>query len=278
MAAMYAAAAAMSARLVATKAQLVTLACIAAGLAFWMDSFYNFVVQTNAYSSNLVNIGNWCSHTPFVINKACGESPEPILLIGLCYTFGLLGCGMVGGAFLNALGRRFPNLSTAKKLAVCMLLMSLVDLLGDFAATRLGLWNLFVSDSFTVWDSQHRCPILILIPAGCFFGGPVVMRHFKNDKGQTVFERGLEHLSARARKTVTFLSLAGTMQVLIFITITFLVGGMGLYAKNTPDYPAHTVNGMCDVGTVTGTAYGPCPGTPGYKAPLRWLPNAPAGQ
>ena len=34
------------------------------------------------------------------------------------------------------------------------------------------------------------------------------------------------------------------------------------------EFPRHLVNGLCDVGDTTGTRYGPCPGSPGFKVPL----------
>ena len=75
--------------------------CIAGLLAYWLDPFYNFFVPMNLYSSNFVNVGSWCSYAPFVINKACSGSPEPILVIGSIYLVGFLVCAMLGGRILR---------------------------------------------------------------------------------------------------------------------------------------------------------------------------------
>lgn len=251
--------------------------CIAGGLAFWLDTFYNFLVPTNGYSSNFVNIGNWCGHAPFVVNKACGEMPEPIILIGIVYTFGFLGCALLGCAILNLLARWFPNTSMARRLVICAVVGACFDVPLDVMAMKLNLWNMFSYDHLILWDSAHRFPLTIFISAMFFFGGPVVMRYFKNDRGQTVFERGLDHLKPGVRRTVSFLSIVGAMQVLLGGVVLLTVAPLGLYAENTPDYPRHIVNDLCDTGypgAVTGTAYGPCPGTPQFTAPLRRLPGA----
>jgi hypothetical protein len=42
------------------------------------------------------------------------------------------------------------------------------------------------------------------------------------------------------------------------------IARLGLYANH---YPAYINNGLCDIGPVHGSAYGPCPGTPGFSAP-----------
>jgi len=34
------------------------------------------------------------------------------------------------------------------------------------------------------------------------------------------------------------------------------------------EFPRELVNDMCDVGQTTGTRYGPCPGTPGFRMPV----------
>jgi hypothetical protein len=50
----------------------------------------------------------------------------------------------------------------------------------------------------------------------------------------------------------------------------------GLYADPYPSMPKSFVNGMCDTpgaGPLVrgGTRYGPCPGAPGFRMPVRTL-------
>jgi hypothetical protein len=73
---------------------------------------------------------------------------------------------------------------------------------------------------------------------------------------------------------LSFLSLVGHMQVVVAVTIVITIAPLGLYANNSPVYPAHFINEQCDIGPMHGSAYGPRPGTPGFTAPLRHLPHS----
>jgi hypothetical protein len=247
--------------------------CIAGLLAYWLDALYNFWVPTVMYSSNFINVGSWCDSTPFVLNKSCGSVPEPLLILGSIYVVGFLLAAIVGGWIMRALEARRPNWSLGRRLAVLTVFAGLCGAVIDGAAHKLNLWNSFVSTTFTLWEPEHRYPLAMFISALLFFGGPTLVRHFKDEQGRTVFEQGLDHLKPRARRTLSFLSLVGFVQLLVFVVCVVVVGPMGLYAKDSSRYPDHIINGTCDIEDVQGTAYGPCPGTPGFKAPFRHLPN-----
>jgi hypothetical protein len=247
--------------------------CIAGLLAYWQDPFYNFFVPTNLYSSNFVNLGSWCSYAPFVINKACSGSPEPLLVIGAIYLVGFLVCAMLGGWVLRTVATRFPGASLAKGLLFLAVFAIVADLLIDGLASQLNLWNLFIPSGVSIGTTARPFPFTLPISAILFFGAPTLARYSCDDRGRTMFERGLGHLRPRAHKALSFLALVGYMQLMVAVTILVTIAPLGLYANHSPAYPAYIINGQCDIGPVHGTAYGPCPGTPGFSAPVRHLAN-----
>ncbi|WP_236977021.1 MULTISPECIES: spirocyclase AveC family protein [Mycobacterium] len=247
--------------------------CIAGLLAYWLDPFYNFFVPMNLYSSNFVNVGSWCSHAPFVLNKACGGSPEPILVIGSIYLVGFLVCAMLGCRLLRAVKNRYPGASMARGLIALAVFAIVADLLIDGVSSQLNLWNQFIPAGLNIANAVRPFPATLPLSAILFFGAPTLARYLRDDRGRTIFERGLDHLRPRSRKALSFLSLVGYMQLMVAVTILLTIAPVGLYANNSPTYPAHILNGQCDIGPVQGSAYGPCPGTPGFTAPLRRLPH-----
>ena len=247
--------------------------CIAGLLAYWLDPFYNFFVPMNLYSSNFVNVGSWCSYAPFVINKSCGGSPEPILVIGSIYLVGFLVLAMLGGRILRTVKARHSNTSTARMVIAVALFAIVTDLLIDGLSSQLDLWSQFIPAGLNIATAARPFPATLPLSAILFFGAPTFARYLRDDKGRTIFERGLDHLRPRARKALSFLSLVGYMQLMVAVTILITIAPVGLYANNSPAYPAHIINGQCDIGSVRGSAYGPCPGTPGFTAPLRRLPH-----
>jgi len=247
--------------------------CIAGLLAYWLDPFYNFFVPMNLYSSNFVNVGSWCSYAPFVINKACSGSPEPILVIGTIYLVGFLVCAMLGGWILRMVEARYPSASMAKRLMAVAVFAIFADLLIDGISSQLNLWSQFIPAGLNIATAARPFPATLPLSASLFFGAPTLARYLRDDRGRTIFERGLDHLRPNARKALSFLSLVGYMQLMVAVTILITIAPVGLYANNSPAYPAYIINGQCDIGSVRGSSYGPCPGTPGFTAPLRHLPH-----
>jgi hypothetical protein len=43
---------------------------------------------------------------------------------------------------------------------------------------------------------------------------------------------------------------------------------LGVHQHQWPPEPRQLVNGMCNAPGVTGTRYGPCPGSPGFRMPV----------
>jgi hypothetical protein len=246
--------------------------CVAGALAFWLEPvLYNFYVPTILYSSNFINVGNWCSHAPLVINKNCAANPEP-LFIGIMYVVQWVVFGIIGGKVLDRVQRRRP-LSMAKRLAVLAVLAVVIDMTLDWVGPNAHLWNEFAPTSISLFDSAHRLPLWIPLAAVMYYVPPMIVRYIRNDRGQTIFEQGLDHLRPRTRGALRFLSLVGFIQVTVAVTALFMAN-MGLYASHTPNYPPSIINNSCNVGSIHDSPYGPCPGTPGFRAPIRFLPGS----
>jgi hypothetical protein len=100
-----------------------------------------------------------------------------------------------------------------------------------------------------------------------------VLRFFRNDKGESLVEHGLDRLP-RTRRTITSAFATIAYMNLALIALILVQVPTGMHAAPYPNYPAHLVNGLCDAGPFTGTPYGPCPGSPGFRIPVRSSPDA----
>jgi hypothetical protein len=253
--------------------------CIAGALAYWQDPLANFVQPIFLYSSNWINLNAWCSQAPFVVNADCGRVPEPVLFIGLVYGFGLPAAAILGGFVLRGIARRFPDITPGKLIAGALVVGMVVDLLFEVPVIRLNLWHYpGFPDSFALFGGQHRYPLFLSLCAALSFGVVSVVRHFKDDRGRTILERGLDDLSPRRATLTSLLATIGLLQLcLVAINVILIFGG--LYSGPWSGEPAHVINGVCDTAGFSQTRYGTCPGDPGYRAPLRHLPgpNPPVG-
>ena len=249
--------------------------CIGGALCFWLDPVANMFQPVYIVSSNFVNVGNWCSQMPFLPNNDCGRVPEPIIFMGLLYVSGFVVCGHVLGAFLRAVRRRFPTISWFRLLLALAGLALLFDIVVEMPAIVLHLWNYpSYPDSLSLLGHETKYP-LFLAAAAIFGWGAVGLVHYiRDDRGRTIFEWKLDHLTPGRRTLVSTLGVIAYMNLMVFGTDLILALG-GPYASPWRGLPAHVVNGVCDTadGTVTGTRAGPCPGDPSYRVPMRNLPG-----
>ncbi|MGH9037379.1 MAG: spirocyclase AveC family protein [Acidimicrobiia bacterium] len=235
---------------------------------FW-DPIPNWIMPNFMYSSNWLNLNDWTDHAPFVINPDAGRLPEPVLFIGLTYTFGLLFFAIVLNALMRAARRRRPSISNAKLVGVAALGAFGLDIALEGPMFLLHLWGLPGAPAeFALFGGNSRFPPAEFIPVTMVFTGWACLRFFKNDKGEAITERGLVGLSPGRRTVVSVLATIAVCNSLLLVLGLVQITA-GFFADPYPRYPVHMVNDLCDAPGVEGTRYGPCPGSPGFRAPGR---------
>ncbi len=243
--------------------------CIAAAATYWIDPIGNWVQPTLMYSSNWVNLQDWSGHSPFVVNPDAGRMPEPVLYIGLWYAFGLLTFLLALNAGMRWARRRWPRLSNFELVVLTVLAATLIDVVFELPMFLLQLWAYpGAPDIGLMMHSSKRLPLIELIVTSLVFGGLAALRFFKDDRGRAAVERGLDHVSPRRAGLLSSLALVAVLN-LTFLVVGFIEIGVGFYSAPYRRMPAHIVNGQCDAPGIHGTRYGPCPGSPGYRIPLR---------
>lgn len=253
--------------------------CVAGFFVYWIDPLPNFYQPILLYSSDWVNVNNWCSQVPGVVNSDCGRMPEAVLFLWPVYIFGLLAGAILGCWVIRRAVAARPGLSFAKLVIIASVLGAVIDMAMEIPIIRIGLWRYAAfPDGWSIFGGQYRYPIFEALVSIAFFAPVILVRHYKDDRGRTVFERGLDHLRPRARTALSLVATIGLVQILVFVGCLILIP-IAPYSGPWPNYPPHLVNGLCDNGAFHNTRYGPCPGSPGYKAPVRNLtgPKPPKG-
>jgi len=236
---------------------------------FW-DPMVNWMQPNFFYSSQWINVNTWTGYAPGVVNPTASQMPQPIVFIGLIYPFGLLGFSMVLNKGMSAARSRWPELSNAGLIALTFVGGLSLGLLLEAPMFLMNLWGLpGAPRALALFDNNHRFAWAEYVTTTIVFTTMGCVRFFRNDKGQTIAERGLQNLSAAARAVVATLAtvtlFAMAMWVLLLIQIP-----AGLHAAPYPQgYPKHMINDLCDVQPGMHTEYGPCPGTPGFRMPVK---------
>jgi hypothetical protein len=252
-----------------------TMFCIATASCLWADPLFNFVQPIWFYSSNWVNLNSWCGNMPFVIDKACGRFPQPMIFIGVSYVFGLLVMAMIVNAIMRAARRRWPTISSAKLIALTFPVACAIDIVFEGPMYPLRLWEYPGNPNWLSFfpNSNTKFSFIEIIVAAAFISGFSALRFFRDDRGRTVCERASDpERPGKAGTMLSVLAWIGAMNLAIVWLGNALAIGVGAYSDPYKPQPAHIVNGVCNFPGVTGTEYGPCPGDPDYLAPVRRLP------
>ncbi len=236
---------------------------------FW-DPMVNWMQPNFFYSSQWINVNTWTGYAPWVVNPTASQMPQPIVFIGLIYPLGLLGFSMLLNKAMTAVRGRWPEISNTRLIALTAAGALSLCLFLEAPMFLLNLWGLpGAPGELALFDNDHRFAWAEYVTTTIVFTTMASVRFFRNDKGQTIAERGLEGRSAVGRALVATLAtttlFAMSMWVLLLIQIP-----AGLHADPYPEgYPMHMINNLCDVNPGMHTEYGPCPGSPGFRMPVK---------
>lgn len=241
---------------------------VATGLLYWVDPFVNTLQPIFFYSSNWVNLENWCGHSPFAVNPDCGRLPEPILFLLPLYSFGFLGFTMALNKGMGWARDRWPGMSKLQLVAATFVAGMFLDILLEGPIVLFKLWIYPGWPLSFTGGGLHRFPFFELIIASILWTGLACVRFFRDDQGRTIVDRGTESLRPRIRGMVAFLGIVGAANLCAFASNTILMVH-GPFMERYGNMPDWNRNEMCDSGSYRGTAYGPCPGQPGYRIPVK---------
>jgi len=165
-------------------------------LMTWQDPGINYLVSQFSYSSVLINFGSWTSDIPGWVSPRANLLPETLLTL-LAYIF-LAGIVIgTSGLLRKFVMPRFPNISNAKFIALVCVLMILLDFLIEVGLAHGHVLSYHsVIESWTLWPgTDHQFPIYESLVWGVTGWAPfVVLRWFRDDKGRSFVERGLDQM------------------------------------------------------------------------------------
>jgi hypothetical protein len=246
---------------------------IAGFFALFWDPMVNWMQPNFMYSSQWLNLNTWTGNAPGVVNPTANLMPQPVFIM-LIYPFGLLGFAMVLNHGMGVARHRFPRISNLGLIAFTYVYGWILAFCLEAPTFLFNLWGLpGAPATLSLFDNDHRFAWAEYITTAIVFTTFAAVRFFRNDKGQTIGERGLEGFSAGARTIVsifaTIAMFAMSMWALLLIQIP-----AGLHSSPYPaGYPAHQINGLCNIpgnkNWIQPTAYGPCPGSPGLRMPVK---------
>lgn len=242
--------------------------CLACVSLYWQDPLANFFQPLFLWSQNWVNLNDWVGYLPFSPNPDAGRSPEPIIMDGLNYLAAWLGFAIIINSAMDAWKKRFPRARAFDLVLLAFVIGSICDLVLEAPMYYFDLWQFPGSPDIGIWaDTGHKFPAYEIVSGAIMFSLVASIRYFKDENGLTLLERGLERHTPGVRKFITTLAMVGLFNA-AYLADNSVYWFLGTHSGVYKDMPAHIVAGHCDAPGTTGTRYGPCPGSEGYKMPM----------
>jgi Spirocyclase AveC-like len=241
--------------------------CIAGLLTYWIDPFANFAQPAFFYSENLVNVNDWIGQVP--LHQRTASMIEAPLMIAPTYAVGFLLLIIAINGVMRATRRRWPEISIARLLAVTALTGMLADALFELVPLLLHLWAYpGQPHALGILSGAARNPSAEYMVIGAFLFTPLAaLRFFVDDRGQRLLERGLQRHRPALRPLLSLLATVGFFNLLL-LGVSVIQDDLSTYADRYPSMPKALIGRVCDLPGHAGTAYGPCPGSPGYEIPI----------
>lgn len=198
------------------------LLCAAFLLLSFQDPLSSYFGHWFTYNSYLFNRGSWVSDVPGWLSY--GEPGkmlvEPILFAPIAYVYFCLGLTMLGCGLMRRVKARWPEVGTFRLVGACFALMVLASfVIEGLLWMPLGFYTYAGGIASIFPEHYYKYPIHEGMFLGAALTGLTCLRYFRNDKGQTIAERGLDSVRATSRQAVAlrFLALLGAVHAIFFV-------------------------------------------------------------
>lgn len=226
------------------------------------DCWVNYTGQIFTYNSYLINFGCPQCHAPGWANEGGKNLAEPIIAItGIYVTFlftGVILCNYI----MRKSKQRWPQLGTLGLIGVALGFMWIADLILEPIWMMLGLdtWAGGI-DSVSMFNEHYfKYPVYEGVCWGTLWAAVSCVRYFKNDKGETLAERGSSTLktSTKNLNLLKLLAVIGILNTLYFGIYNLPFQWFATHAS-TPNQDllsrSYLLSGTCGPGTTYA-----CPG------------------
>jgi hypothetical protein len=200
-----------------------------------MSSYFHYWFTYNAFFLNrgsaVTEIPGW---VPFA--EPAHQIAWPMLLIPGEYVVLFVVLSMLGCWILRSMHRRWSHVRGISWIAgttVFFTLCAMSVLLEGFLLLPLGVYQMSGFTPFEFLGNHNAMKNFVFF--GLAFTASSLVRYYRNDRGQTIVERGAERItSTRMANTARFLSVFAFVQLLMFFLYHFPVALWTLAEKDAP--------------------------------------------
>lgn len=225
-------------------------------LLYWQDPLVNYNANWVTYNTHFIQFGSWAAEIPGWNAPNGNLFPEPPLFAASAYLWFLLGGMIVANAFMRAVKRRRPQTTTLQLVGWCFAFCLFFDIVIETFWLRTATYSYpGAVEGLTLFHGNYyQFPIYEGLAWAAAWTAMACLRYFRDDKGNTLVERGIDRVkaSARTRGFLRFLALLGAMNMIL---LSFNMWNGALWAPRSDPWPAdyddrtYLRDGLCGPGT-----------------------------
>ena len=238
------------------------LFCLVFATIWWQDPASSYVAPLFTYNAAAFNHGNWLNHIPGWVMPGAHNIAEPVILAFPVYVYGMFGGAIVGNVLMRKAKQRWPGLTKVQLCLVCFAFFCSLDLLVEPFILTFGFasYTSVVKELTIFHGHYYQYPLYEAPLWGATWAAWSCLRYFRDDKGRTIAERGIDEVKAspRAKTTLRFLALAGVCNLIL---LGYNVAIQPFVLNSDPIVQdqlnrSYFMNGICGEGTDY-ACYGP---------------------
>jgi hypothetical protein len=219
------------------------------------DAWFNYTRQWFNFNGLLWNLGCPQCEVPGWQSPHGDQMAEPVFALSL-YMFALFTGCVLCNAVMRAAKRRWPRIGTTGLVCVALGAMGTADVVCETIWARTGTFSYVAAIPQVTLFAGHyyQYPVTQALIWGFPWGLIACLRYFKNDRGETLPERGLNKLrvTGRRRTVVRLLAVIGMLNAVFFVTANIPDQWFGTHAGAIPQDVlgrSYLLNGQCGPGT-----------------------------
>jgi hypothetical protein len=211
------------------------------------------------YNATMWNRGSWVPYLP-LFNNPDGRPghmlAEPIFGMGSGYVYFWILLVAASLLAFRTVKKRFPRLGTPGALLAAYLTPVLGDVvLEGFVWMKTGFYAYPGAPGPHLFTGQASAyPILEGVLIGFLITPYALLRYYKDDKGYTIVERGIDNLrlGGKTKAAIRFLALLAAAQLMYFFSYNIWAYQIGVHQQTWPkavQQRSYFLDGVCGEGT-----------------------------
>jgi hypothetical protein len=226
---------------------------VAVLLMYFYDPLDNYFNYTFSYNAHFLNFASWARYIPGLQAPNQNLFPEPFLVMGGFYAIFMFGSAVFGCWYMRRVRARHPALTNLGLFARLFAVVLVLDLVVEnvFMRTQFAAYPGTVHSLSLFPGKYYQFPLYEPFIIALYVMGITALRWFRDDRGQSVAERGMEtlRLGDRSRTAVRFLAVTGFVHVWFIVGYFVPYNFFALKADTFPPLPSYLRAGICGQGT-----------------------------